>query len=302
MEEQKKCSLEEHKEIMAMFYCPECQVYMCNNCQNCHPLFLKHHHIYKIESTESELFTGYCKEKGHPNQLKYFCKSHNQLCCANCIAKISEMGDGQHKDCEICTVEKIKEAKKNKLLENIKCLEDLENKFTEIFEEIKNKFNRIEKDKEELKSKIQKIFTRIRNTLNDREDELLLKVDNLFNVKYFNEDIIKKGEKLPRKIKESLKKGKLINNEWNAHNLIANINDCINIEKNINDINIIKEGINKCKIYHKKEMKFIPKEDSLNEFLNTIKSFGKITNNNQYEIKECPININKSRKYIGRKK
>ena len=75
---------------------------------------------------------------------------------------------------------------------------------------------------------IQKIFTKIRNAINDREDELLLKIDNIFNDKYLNEDIIKKGEKLPKQIKLYLDKGKEINKEWDEDNLNLYIYDCIN--------------------------------------------------------------------------
>ena len=87
------------------------------------------------------------------------------------------------------------------------------------------------------------MFTQIRNILNKREDELLLEVDNLYNYKYFNEDIIKKGEKLPKQIKLSLEKGKLIDKEWDSKNLYSYINDCINIENNIKTINVINESI-----------------------------------------------------------
>ena len=45
-------------------------------------------------------------------QLSYFCKDHNQLCCAACIAKINKNGDGQHHDCDVCSIEDIKEEKK----------------------------------------------------------------------------------------------------------------------------------------------------------------------------------------------
>ena len=72
----------------------------------------------------------------------------------------------------------------------------------------------------------------------------MLEVDNLFNKKYFDEDIIKKGEKLPKHIKISLEKGKLIEKEWDNNNLNSYINDCINIENNIKHINIINEKIN----------------------------------------------------------
>ena len=260
MKVQKKCSLEEHKDINAIFYCQKCEIYMCNKCENYHSPFLKHHHVYKIDLVENEIFTGYCKEKNHPDELKYFCKIHNQLCCAACIAKIDEAGDGQHKDCDIYTVDKIKEEKRKQLTENIKSLEDLENKFKESFEEIKDLFKQIEKNKEELKLEVQKIFTKIRNSLNDREDELLIEIDNIFDNKYINEDIIKKGEKSPKKIKESLEKGKLINQKWNDDNALSNINDCINIENNIKEINIIKEGINKCKTNNKIKIDLVQKK------------------------------------------
>ena len=127
------------------------------------------------------------------------------LCC---ITKIKEKGYGQHFDCDICLIENIKEEKKNKLKENIKILEDLENKFNESMTSLKKIFENIEKNKENLKLEIQNIFTKIRNILNNREDELLLEVDNLFNSNYIGEDIIKKGEKLPKQIKLSLEKGK----------------------------------------------------------------------------------------------
>ena len=46
---------------------------------------------------------------------------------------------------------------------------------------MKDAFEEINKDREELKIKIQKIFTELRNNLNNREDELLLKVDEKFD-------------------------------------------------------------------------------------------------------------------------
>ena len=151
-------------------------------------------------------------------------QEHNQLCYVACIAKLNEKGYGTHKDCEVCALEKIKEEKKNKLKENIKCLEDLENKFNENINKLKDIFDKIEKDKEDLKLKVQNIFTKIRNVLNERENQLLLDIDNIYNNKYFNEDIIKKGEKLPKQIKLSLEKGKLIDKEWDNDNLCSFIN------------------------------------------------------------------------------
>ena len=150
MENKIKCFTEEHKDIDAVSFCPQCRIYMCNKCENYHTPFFKSHRTFKINK-RTELFTGFCEEKNHINKLEFYCKNHNQLCCVACITKLNELGNGQHKDCEIFIIENIKEEKKNKLKENIKYLEDLENKFNENIKKIKDIFEKIEKDKENLK-------------------------------------------------------------------------------------------------------------------------------------------------------
>ena len=64
MNDKIKCFTEEHKEINAISFCPECKIYMCNKCENYHKPFFKNHQIYKLNN-EDEIFTGYCKEKNH---------------------------------------------------------------------------------------------------------------------------------------------------------------------------------------------------------------------------------------------
>ena len=295
MENQTKCSFEEHNKIDAIIFCPECRIYMCNKCEKIHPTLFKSHHPYNLNK-EEEIFTGFCKEKNHPNRLEYFCKEHNQLCCANCITKISIKGDGQHKDCDVCGIESIKDEKKNKLKENIKSLEGLANSFNDYLKELKEIFEKVEKNKEDLKLKVLKAFTKIRTALNEREDKLLEEIDDLFNKRYFNEDIINKGEKLPKKIKISLDKGKQIDKEWDNDNLVSYINDCINIENNIKSIDIIKEGINKYKANNKVRIEFSPSEEILDDFIKTINSFGRVYLN-IFKFRECPPNINNNRVY-----
>ena len=100
--------------------------------------------------------------------------------------------------------------------------------------EIKTIFYNISKSWEEIKLNIQKIFTKIRTSINEREDELLSEIDNKFNDNFGKQDIIEESIKLPIKIKKSLEKGKLSDNDWNKNNKLSSlINDCINIEKNI---------------------------------------------------------------------
>ena len=124
----KKCSFKDHKEIDANIYCCECNIYMCNKCETFHSKLLENHRTFSLEKNIEEIFTGYCKEKGHNNnELAFFCKTHNQLCCVACFSKIKIKEIGKHKDCNICLIENIKDEKINKLKDNIKCLEELNN-------------------------------------------------------------------------------------------------------------------------------------------------------------------------------
>ena len=276
MEVNMKCSLKEHEEINANIYCQECKIYMCNRCINLHSGLFKNHHTFNLDKKLIDMFTGLCLEKNHSNNLEYFCKTHNKLCCGLCIAKIKKVGNCQHTDCDVCTIEDIKDEKKNNLLTNIKYLEDLSLNLEEAMNKLKNINEIIIKKKEDLKSNIQNIFTKIRNCLNEREDQLLLDVDKKFEKVYFKENTIKSIEKLPNKIKISLEKGKTI--KWEDNNLAYLINDCINIENNIKEINNIKDFFKKydninSNIFFKLE------DNGLNILLESIKKFGYIYEN-----------------------
>ena len=272
----KKCSFKEHKEIDAVYYCCDCKVYICNKCYNSHQSFLENHSILNLDN-KKEIFIDLCKEKNHLKKLEFYCKNHNQLCCAACITKIKAKGYGQHKNCDICIIEDIKEEKKNKLKENIKYIEELSKNFDNTIHELKLLFDKIDEQKDKLKSEIQNIFTKIRTALNEREDELLLEVNKKFDEKFGNEDIIKEGEKLPNKIKLSLEKGKLIDNEWNDNNKLSSIiNSCINIEDNIKNINIINDNIKKYKNNNDLNIECNIQPEDFNNLINSIKSLGKI--------------------------
>jgi len=286
----KKCSSLKHNENDDISFCQECRICMCNKCENYHSELFQNHHIFKLEKNKDikEIFTGFCKEKNHQVELKYFCKTHNILCCSECIARIKTNYSGQHADCDICIIEDVENDKKNKLKENIKILEDLSINLQAIIKDLKIIFEKIDKNKEELKMNIQKIFTKLRNTLNDREDELLLEIDKKYNELFKNVEIIKEIDKFPNKIEISLEKGKEIENNWNSNKLNSLINDCLNIENNIKYINKIKESISKNNSLQF-EFRFIPYEDGINQFVENIKIFGYINSkifDSKIEFKE----------------
>ena len=230
-----------------------------------------------------------CSFKKHLeiDAIKYCIECKINL-CNKCINHHSELFDEHHlfnldkNENEIFTGF-CQEKKHNIELEyfcNIKSLESLFNKLELSINELKKLFKRINENKEELKLKIQKLFTKIRGALNEREDELLLEVDNQYDKLFLKEDIIIESEKLPNKIKISLEKGKLIEkeNEENKNiKLNSYINDCINVEKNIKLIDEINEKIEKCNSNKNIVIKFIPDEnenDGVSQFLETIKTFG----------------------------
>ena len=272
----KKCSKKDHSDITAISYCQDCKIFICNKCLIHHNELFNNHLINNLEK-DIEIFIDLCQEKNHHNKLEFYCKNHNKLCCAACISKLGAKGFGQHKDCEVFIIEDIKEEKKNKLKDNIKYLEDLSSNFNTTVNELKKIFEMIDEKKEELKSKIQNIFTKLRTALNEKEDELLLEIDNKYENLFGNEDIIKESEKLPNKIKISLEKGKLIDKEWNDNNLLSSIiSNCINIEENIKNINIINDNIKKYKDNKDIKIEFNIKNEELENFIKSIKSFGQI--------------------------
>ena len=274
-----KCSLPEHNEIDAIYFCEKCKLYMCYKCELFHSYLFKNHNPKKIrEIKESEdIFIELCQVQNHLVDLQYFCKSHNQLCCAKCITKIKSEENGQHTNCEICLIEKIEKEKKEKLKQNLKYLEDLSINLEQSIKEIKEISEKVLESKDQLKLYIQKIFTKLRSALNEREDALLIEVDNKFDELCFDEQIIRKYEKLPNKVKIYLEKGKLLEQNWeNNKKLNRVIHECLNFENVINDINSIKEKTKNFKT-EKKQFKFYILNDMDNNLIKTIKEFGLIS-------------------------
>jgi len=293
------CSSKNHNDIKAISYCFECKINLCNKCENFHYQLFQDHQLYKIDENINEIFTGFCKEKNHLEKLKYYCLSHNKLCCASCITKLKGKGVGQHTDCEVFFVDDIKDEKKNKLKENIQCLEYLSKKLGETIDKLKSSYEEINKNKEELKLKIQKILTKIRNSLNEREDKLISEVDKEFDDLFFKEDILKNIEKLPNKIKIYLEKGKILDNDWKDENkLYSLINDSINIENNIKEIKNVFENAKKINNLNDINIDFFEEEYNIDKILEIINIFGNINHYNknyQYKFKNWPKNRNESK-------
>ena len=282
----KKCSLDEHKEIDAIFYCQEYKINMCHKCEKVHSSLLKNHHIYSIEKEIKDIFTGLCLNKDHSLELEFYCKTHNELCCAACISKVKINGKGKHNNCEVYHITKIKNDKKLALEKNIKKLEELSKELEPSIKALKNIFGKINESKEKLKKEIQVIFTKIRTELNNREDKLFEQIVQKFDEIFYKEEFIKESEKLPNLVKLSLEKGKIQDNEWNDKSKLNKlINDCIIIEKTIKNINDIYDKVKVFNSQENVEFEFKPKKDEIDKgIINDIKNFGdfKIIKDNKF--------------------
>ena len=126
-----------------------------------------------------------------------------------------------------------------------------------------------------------------------------MELDEKYNDIYFKQDIIKQIKILSNKIYLSLKKSKVLKNEWSDENKLHSLlNDCINIENNIKNINIINEIIQKGKNLNKNKIKCSLNQFSIKDYLEDFKIFGKIYNSNYFTFIPCSINIQEKRKFI----
>lgn len=290
----KKCL--NHKESDAVIYCQECNMTICNKCKQHHSELFKSHLVHILDKNFTSIISKFCRDEHHNVEFEYFCKNHNQLCCAK-FSKFVKNGNGKHSKCDLCPIEDIKDQKKKILNENIKVLEDLSKNLNNSINELKKVFSKINEDKENLKKYIQIVFTQLRNKINQREDELLFKVDKEYNRIFFKEEFLKKCEILPIQVNKYLEQGKILDKEWKNDKLSLLINNCLDIEKNIKIINIMNKKIH---MFNSKKIKikFYERYDQINNY--NLEMFGNITREsyNYYQFKQCPLDIEEDKKYI----
>jgi len=300
-----KCSLKKHNKEEAFILCRECKKYMCKICYTHHRELFDDHDIKVLDNNDNKdlnnLFTGLCKEGNHSDNLDYFCKNHNKLCCAACISIIKSKGNGQHTDCEICNIEDVKEEKEKLLKENAQILQNLSKQLEELMEELKKNFEKI--TRESLKKTIQDTFDQIKKAIEEREKEVLSKIDTIVDDKY--DDLFsnekKKYEPTYNEIEKLLDKSKEIEEGWSNPNKISScVNDCLDIENNVktlnNDISKLKENINVNNITP--GIRFYPEgSEAINSFLEKIKNFGYFYTDLSFKFEKCPENIKENKLY-----
>ena len=295
-----KCYYNEHSEQNAINYCFRCKKFLCETCSTDHYSVNPNHNLFSVDKDLNLYFTGFCTEANHPNKLEYYCNTHNHLICAACLCKLNEKGDGQHTGCNACYIDDIKEEKKSELIDNIKILKKFSLNMKKMIKDIINIIERINPIKENIILNIQNIFNDFRMELDEREQELLNEVENIYNKYFFSEAQLKECNKLTTKIKFNIEKGKNVLDNWEEGEKIGKlnflINDCINIENSVIDLKNIQDKINS--LTTKSTLQFCLDEDDIEIVTDKIKNLGKIFFYNfKYYFKPCPNDINPQKSF-----
>ena len=271
------CSSGHYKEIPSKYYCLNCKIYLCEECERYHSKIFHNHKICYSKENVAKIFDGFCKENNHLEKLEFFCKTHNKLCCSSCITKIKRKGKGQHTDCDICLIEDIKDTKKDLLNKNYSILKELSKNISGSIKELKYILETLNNNKYELKLKIKTTFNEIKKLINEKENELIKEVDETYEKIYISNNKIKQIYSTPNEIKQSLEKSNLNEYYWeNDNKLMSLINESLNIENIIFNINKNNEIMQKIKNDFNPIKNFYKTEDNyINNLHKNFISFGK---------------------------
>ena len=208
-------------------YCEDCKVFTCNKCQKIHFKLCEKHHLYILDDED----------------------------------------EFEDKDSDINSVKENEDGDKDILENNIKKLDKLLNKFKTIINENKSLNERMNEKKEFLKLRIKTMFKDIKNILSEKENLILLELDNKY---YYNEELINNREKFYNKIKTNMEEGNLIDKLWDEKDKIGSFTNCYHIiYKMIQEIKNMNENIIE-------KLNLNLRDKKINKFVKIVNDFGDI--------------------------
>ena len=181
----------QHMTILADQWCPECDEGLCFECGNHHKVSkaTRNHGVitienfHKLPSCISEI-GNHCEY--HDMKYTHFCQHHDKPCCPDCIST-------NHKDCVglLSIREVIKTSKTSTLIDNIEqSLTDIKYNIDKITKNRKQNLSEIRQQREIFHEQIKQMRVTINShldtleqnilqDLNDTEDKIKSKIDNL---------------------------------------------------------------------------------------------------------------------------
>ena len=172
----------DHPDREATAYCSRCENFLCEECENKHMSrfeFMSHKtcvtHDFETNNENSVLDDAGCNCGKHPgNPLAFVCKRHWVLCCSEC-----KEDSRAHQGCTVVPIEKVDAKIVNKRHERVKreYMERTEKAKEMPLERLRQREEDFNSEADRVTKEITSYFTKLREAIDQREKELLDKVE-----------------------------------------------------------------------------------------------------------------------------
>ncbi|XP_063400090.1 tripartite motif-containing protein 2-like [Mytilus trossulus] len=263
----------------AVKWCPECEEAYCSEC-------IKHHGIAKATKDHSVIAVDnylklppfvletkhHCTK--HGSRFQNYCRSHETPCCKRCI-------DTDHKKCSDLPAldDIIHDAKSSVAFADIEeRLQSLKKFFSEVITEKEENLNKLKVKRETIEKQIRKIRKDINQHLDNLEKEILHKIFNQENHHQRNIEITSKQMKI-----QSSRINSLLENMEPIKQYASNLQTFLStkeIDKELYKTEKEVEVLCEDGSLKRYDISFI-KDDKLGNFMEGLKSFGKISSTGQ---------------------
>lgn len=169
--------------VPAVFWCPICNEGTCASCneQHCSFALTRKHEVIDIENYKKLpefLLSIACTCAVHDNKLDFYCQTHNESCCLECIPE-------KHKECSNVTAIEVvvKNAKSSPAFADmLQGWDDLLHNLTEFIGLKKNNVKEIEHSMIAIQKEIASFRQEINELLDRLEAQAFHKLENIFSV------------------------------------------------------------------------------------------------------------------------
>ena len=159
-----------------MYYCFDCERFMCPDCFNAHEVLKKSfqgHKVtplqdFKVEDYEALLKRQpFCSQEFHEREItRFFCSQ-----CQVCICQICIVTD--HQNHKVVVLDKIAHEEKDNIISGAKLIKKMENKLREVIKQFKETISKLESNMETAKRSVKQAAEEIIADIREREREAL---------------------------------------------------------------------------------------------------------------------------------
>lgn len=261
----------------AISFCYECGKYMCDSCEGFHSSFCPNHATVPVSdllSAGGQFFTGRCSLPGHNNNpLQFYCKDHNVPCCVACLCTKGELS--RHSGCDTVDIKDAEPLLRSGLSGSIKALEESIKNAEASLDKLQDVEDRNSMAKEEVIERIRMSFEKFRDAVDRREQELLERVNALWEGECTLGDTICSGESHLNDAKVAVDAARSAEGGWNPARLPEIAQQCAQLNeltKTLNDLCSEAKDVELDDI----RIRYDPDDAETDSFVEEIQSFGNV--------------------------